>query len=61
MSSIAINPYPGEPHPDNQVEWKKWWVKKFFAPKQPLWLEDLQWIHTCWVESLARWPKPQST
>lgn len=50
-----INRYPDEPHPDNEHTWKRWWVCKCFDLKQPLTTGAVRWIHTCWLETKARW------
>ena len=57
MPDLPINPYPDEPHPDDEHAWKCFWVKKFFRPDQMLTQGDLDFVHTCWVETKARWSK----
>lgn len=56
-TDIAINPYPDEPHPDDEHTWKSWWVKKCFDLDKPLTRGAMVWIHQCWRETKARWPK----
>ena len=50
-----INPYPDEPHPNQEWEWKCYWVKKFFKPDQMLTSSCLEWVHQCWVNTKAEW------
>lgn len=50
-----INPYPDEPHPDNEHEWKSWWVKKCYNPEQMLTQGDLVFINNCWRQTKAAW------
>ena len=54
LRETPIPPYPDEPHPDNEHTWKCFWVRKFFRPEQTLTPSDLQFVHTCWVETKAR-------
>jgi hypothetical protein len=52
--------YPDEPHPDNEHEWKRWWVAKVFDPERPF--SDWDWVHSCWKETKANWhTQPEST
>lgn len=53
--TMPIEKYPDEPHPDNQFEWKAFWVKKMYNPKTWLSQDELEWIHQCWKETKARW------
>lgn len=50
-----IKRYPDEPHPDNEFEWKKWWVMLCFRPDDPVSRGALAWIDQCWRETKARW------
>lgn len=50
-----ITKYPDEPHPDNEFEWKAWWVRKCFKLDQPLTARAIQWIHDCWNTTKAGW------
>ena len=47
----------GEPHPDDEHGWKSWWVAKMFRPETPLYQDQLLWVHSCWVETEARYPQ----
>jgi hypothetical protein len=40
-----IQPYPDEPHPDNEADWKQWWVRKHYQPDRPLLQGDLVFMH----------------
>lgn len=51
----TINPYPDEPHPNDEFVWKQYWVKKFFEPKDPLSKGEREWIHQCWQTTKALW------
>lgn len=51
---MPISPYPDEPHPDNEREWKKWWVNKMFKPDEPF--SDWEWVDKCWKNTKAGWP-----
>lgn len=55
MTDLPLNKYPDEPNPSDEYEWKKWWVKKCFDLKQPLYREQIVWIHDCWKNTAARW------
>jgi hypothetical protein len=48
-----MKPYPDEPNPDNEYEWKKWWIGKMFRPEEPLYSGQLDWVHDCWKETKA--------
>jgi hypothetical protein len=56
--TLDVTTYPDEPHPDNEREWKKWWVAKMFRPDEPF--SDWEWVHRCWRETKARLPKEQT-
>lgn len=47
--------YPDEPHPDNEWEWKCWWVKRMFTAGELLPSGASQWIHDCWRNTKATW------
>jgi len=51
-----IRLYPDEPHPNDQHRWKSWWIRKMFDPEEPLYAEQLQWVHQCWRTTMAGWP-----
>lgn len=55
LDNGLIRPYPDEPHPDNEWEWKSWWVKKCFEPDKPLTAGALKWIDQCWRQTKAVW------
>lgn len=62
MKSILAEPPitrdPDEPHPDNEWEWKCWWVKRFYDPEGMLTQGDMVFMHSCWIETKARWNIP---
>lgn len=55
FSEQRITRYPDEPHPDNEHEWKAWWVKKCFQLDKPLTEGAVKWIHQCWITTKAGW------
>lgn len=56
---IKIVKYPDEPHPDNEWEWKAFWVKKMYDPGTELLEQDRVWIHQCWITTKALWNTAQ--
>lgn len=50
-----LTKYPDEPHPDNEHEWKAWWVKKCFDLQKPMTEGDIVFVDQCWKETKARW------
>ena len=55
MERPTITRYTDEPHPDNEHEWKCWWVKKCFHPDTILTVDAIVWIHQCWATTMAGW------
>jgi hypothetical protein len=56
-ADVPITRYPDEPHPNDEHTWKSWWVRKCFNQKQPLTFAAAEWVHTCWIETKARWSR----
>jgi hypothetical protein len=56
--------YPDEPHPDNRVQWKFWWMHKCGIDiHETLSLPQgnfdrarvMDWVHQCWQTTMATW------